>query len=200
MNHPLYEESVKFHGHSCPGLAIGYRVAMIAMREVADEKSNDEELVAVVENKACGFDAIQYICGCTMGKGNIILNDYGKHVYTFFNRVSGKNIRIYIDPYMMPGIDSDRFFELRKKGNLTEDEAGESGTIKKEWIEKILSAPEKDFISCGPAKITLPEKALVLDSSVCTICNEKAMSSMVKEINSKKICIPCLKGQEQTHI
>ena len=48
-----------FHGHICPGLAIGYRVSAY-IREHYDG-AHDEELVAIVENDSCSIDAIQYM-------------------------------------------------------------------------------------------------------------------------------------------
>jgi formylmethanofuran dehydrogenase subunit E-like metal-binding protein len=61
-------EVVQFHGHLCPGLALGYRVAKAALRELKADRPQDEELVAVVENDSCAADAIQFITGCTFGK------------------------------------------------------------------------------------------------------------------------------------
>ena len=55
---------VAFHGHICPGLIIGYRAAKLAAKELELHRDKDEELVAVVENDACGVDAIQSMLGC----------------------------------------------------------------------------------------------------------------------------------------
>ena len=74
-----FDDAVKFHGHACPGLAIGYRVANLALKELGG-RARDEELVAIVENNSCAVDAIQLICGCTFGKGNLIFKDFGKQV------------------------------------------------------------------------------------------------------------------------
>ncbi|MDI6728645.1 MAG: formylmethanofuran dehydrogenase subunit E family protein, partial [Thermodesulfovibrionales bacterium] len=93
-----FDDVVKFHGHSCPGLAFGYRVAVAAVKELNMENiSEDEEVVAIVENDLCAVDAIQVLTGCTFGKGNLIFKDYGKQVYTFMKRPSGDAIRISID-------------------------------------------------------------------------------------------------------
>ena len=89
-----YHDAVAFHGHSCPGLALGYRAARHALSVLHAERSEDEDLVAVVENDACGIDAVQAIAGCSVGKGNLILKDLGKHAYTFINRRTGSAIRI----------------------------------------------------------------------------------------------------------
>ena len=75
-----FEDTIKFHGHACPGLALGYRVANLALKELG-LRARDEELVAIVENNSCAVDAIQFICGCTFGKGNLIFKDFGKQVF-----------------------------------------------------------------------------------------------------------------------
>jgi hypothetical protein len=56
----LWEEAVRFHGHSCPGLAIGVRVALDYAAEFGlCARTEDEELVAIVETDACGVDGLQ---------------------------------------------------------------------------------------------------------------------------------------------
>ncbi len=45
--------TVSFHGHACPGLAIGYRAAVHALETFHAGRDEDEELVAIVENDAC---------------------------------------------------------------------------------------------------------------------------------------------------
>ena len=62
-----YEEIIQFHGHECPGLAMGYRMATAAMTRLDSIRAEDEEIVAIVENDACGVDALQCITGCTFG-------------------------------------------------------------------------------------------------------------------------------------
>src|SRR5512146_997123 len=90
-------ETVQFHGHLCPGLALGYRVAKAALRELKADRPHDEELVAIVENDSCSADAIQFVTGCTFGTGNLVFRDYGKHVYTLYNRKTGSGVRISED-------------------------------------------------------------------------------------------------------
>ena len=65
-----FTQCVEFHGHICPGLAIGFRAARILMGRLNVRKAPDEELLAIVETDACGADAIQVMTGCTFGKGN----------------------------------------------------------------------------------------------------------------------------------
>src|SRR4030066_981430 len=90
------EEIVEFHGHICPGLVLGYRVSMLALKELG-ERAIDEELVAIVQNNSCAVDAVQVMTGCSFGKGNLIFKDYGKQVYTFIKRPSGDGLRISVE-------------------------------------------------------------------------------------------------------
>ena len=83
------EGTRRFHGHSCPGLTMGIRVAEIVLRELGAH-STDEEVVCITETDHCGVDAIQYLVGCTFGKGNLIHQDHGKSVFTFLRRSDGK--------------------------------------------------------------------------------------------------------------
>ena len=89
-----YAEIVRFHGHECPGIAIGYRMATAAMARLSTIRAADEELVAIVENDACGVDAVQCLTGCTFGKGNLLFRDYGKQVYTIYARSSRQGVRV----------------------------------------------------------------------------------------------------------
>ena len=54
-----YEEIIQFHGHECPGIAMGYRMATAAINKLDSIRAEDEEIVAIVENDACGVDALK---------------------------------------------------------------------------------------------------------------------------------------------
>jgi len=60
-----WEKTVEFHGHSCPGLATGFKVSKIALKELETIRPSDEEIIAIVENDSCGVDAVQVIAGCS---------------------------------------------------------------------------------------------------------------------------------------
>ena len=95
MNEALWNRCVAFHGHSCPGLAIGFRAATLALAHLGvDGPAADEELVCVTENDACGVDAVQVITGCTMGKGNLLYRGTGKMAFSFYCRNSGASVRL----------------------------------------------------------------------------------------------------------
>jgi formylmethanofuran dehydrogenase subunit E len=98
MNQENWNRAVKFHGHECPGLAIGVRASEIAMELLGVGVSKDEELVCVTENDACGVDGVQVLTGCSMGKGNLIYRGTGKMAFSFFERKSGRKVRLFLKP------------------------------------------------------------------------------------------------------
>ena len=182
-------DAIQFHGHLCPGLALGYRVAKAALRELKADRPRDEELVAIVENDSCAADAIQFITGCTFGKGNLIFRDYGKHVYSFFNRRSGAGIRIAED---YRGFEGDsRFPELRKRQEAGEDVTREMQTYKMEKTAAILNAEEKEIFTITPVTILPPREARIHGSVRCTLCGEKFMESRGRVKNGKIVCMTC---------
>ena len=79
----LWEKAVAFHGHVCGGVTIGYKAALYAVKLLDIQFSEDEELVCVSENDACGVDAIQAILGCSLGKGNLLFHITGKQAFSF---------------------------------------------------------------------------------------------------------------------
>jgi formylmethanofuran dehydrogenase subunit E len=91
----IIERAVGFHGHMCPGLAMGLRVAELAVAEFG-RHSPENELLAVVETDMCPVDAIQLLTGCTFGRGNLLHLDYGKNVFSFVRPADGKARRIVV--------------------------------------------------------------------------------------------------------
>ncbi len=195
-----YQDAVNFHGHSCPGLAIGYRVALMALRELRTTKAEDEEFVAIVENNSCSVDAIQVICGCTFGKGNLICKDYGKHVYTFFNRKTAKGIRIYAERFYLDDEEDKRFVILSKKTELTEEEKNELLSIRERRVEKILNLPEEKFIKMSLPRNEMPRKAKVFNSIRCEVCGERVAEMRIQKKQQVSLCLPCSLKRKRKNI
>jgi len=167
-----YQEVAGFHGHSCPGLAMGFRMTKAALRVLLGSRSKDEELVAIVENDACGTDAVQYLSGCTFGKGNLIFKNYGKMVYTFYCRNSKKAIRI------------SRKTDFKQKLN-------EKNLNQEEKIAIILRTPAEELFNINTVNIKPPAYARLFNSIKCEFCGEMVMETRIRKRNGKNACIPC---------
>jgi formylmethanofuran dehydrogenase subunit E len=165
-----YDEIVQFHGHECPGLAMGYRMATAAMASLESIRAEDEELVAIVENDACGVDALQCVSGCTFGKGNLLFRDYGKHVFTVYSRLSRAGVRVY---FHGNGIPED----------IRED--------RKALTDYILSASDDSILSVTQTSVPEPEPAKIRESVACAFCGEMVMESRIQQAGEKPACIPC---------
>ncbi|MCL5057697.1 MAG: FmdE family protein [Actinobacteria bacterium] len=193
MEKTPWEKAVEFHGHSCPGLAIGYRVSQIALKELGGLRSQDEELVAIVENDACGVDAVMLMTGCTLGKGNLLYRDFGKHVYTFGSRSSNKALRISVNGEILHKQSPDAQ-ELRKKvfgGTAIESEKKEFYGYQAQRTDSILDIPENDFCKVEHIDFKFPGKARIFNSIRCDQCGEYVMEAKGRVKNGQIVCIPC---------
>jgi formylmethanofuran dehydrogenase subunit E len=181
------KKAVEFHGHMCPGLAMGYRVAKYVREHYP--RSKDEELVAIVENKSCSIDAIQDMLSCTAGKGNLILKDYGKQAFTFYSRDKNKALRIYFKGDVFEGMDAIR--QKYFKGALKPEEKKEFEALREETIQRILTAPDDEVLSVKEVDIPAPEKARIYPSLRCQECGEAFMEIMGRTVGGKVVCKAC---------
>ncbi|MDX1763982.1 MAG: FmdE family protein [bacterium] len=188
------KEVVAFHGHICPGIAYGYRVAETALNALG-ERARDEEIVAVVENDSCAVDAIQVMTGCTFGKGNLIFKDYGKQVYTFFSRDTGKGLRISVDYNREETPEERDVWQRYGAGDRTAEVVKALEGIKRRKIEEILKSPSEKLFSLNPVTVPPPPKARIVASLHCAQCGEKMMETRTREIGGKGYCIPCGEGE-----
>lgn len=182
-----FKKAAMFHGHICPGLAMGYRVAKYVKEHY--ERSEDEELVAIVENRSCSVDAVQALLGCTYGKGNLIAKDFGKQAFTFYSRDQGKALRIYFKGDVFAGMD--RLRQKYSQGELGQKERAEFEALREQVIQKILNAPEEELLSVKEVDIPAPEKARIYPSLKCQQCGEAFMEILGRTAGGKVVCKAC---------
>jgi formylmethanofuran dehydrogenase subunit E len=192
----LIQKTIDFHGHSCPGLAIGIRASEVALGEVG--RSSDEEVVAVVENDNCAVDAIQFLLSCTYGKGNLIHLDYGKLAFSFYRRSDGKAIRLTGKPEIF-GHQDGEFMNLRKTKtmrSLTGEEKERLNRATAVRIKQIMEADLDELFEITLAQGPIPQKAQILESLTCEACGERTMESRTRRFHGQTLCIPCFEAKE----
>ncbi len=94
----LLEESVKAHGHLCPGQVLGVRMSMLGLKEagIDDPRGADrKDTIVFVEMDRCASDAVQSVTGTSLGRRTLKFMDYGKMAATFLNLGTGKAVRVY---------------------------------------------------------------------------------------------------------
>lgn len=164
----IWKEAVRFHGHRCPGLAVGVRIALACRERMSlTRRAEDEELVAVTETDACGVDGIQSVLGCTAGKGNLWIMNRGKSVFTVFVRSTGEGLR---------------YSWLNFYPNAATPESK---------IEYFLNGPAAELYAVEPARISLPPKAVLYPSACCSQCGERTAEPHLAIKNGRKLCRDC---------
>jgi formylmethanofuran dehydrogenase subunit E len=187
-----FMKCVAFHGHLCPGLAIGFQAARTLMKRLGVRKAPDEELLAIVETDACGADAIQVMTGCTFGKGNFIFKNYGKHAFSLVDRKRGKAMRVCLRP---DAFEADpKYLSLFKKDQKDEASPKELAQFRKlqqERTQKILDANAESIFKIEEISPDIPPKAGIMESGTCDFCGEPTKIDLLNKINGKRLCIPC---------
>ena len=195
-DHPLPEDlkrCIAFHGHLCPGLVYGYRVAKEAAQQLRLDRSKDEEVVAISENDTCAVDALQLLLGTTIGKGNLILKDYGKNVFTVLNRLDKRAFRFSRKSrYAYEGEHQEEFSRL--EAAVAEGRASDKERMRQKRL-KALDLVSKPFDAVFETKeVTCPEPpyAPLAPSEACAECGEMTMATkMIDTEGERRLCVPC---------
>ena len=194
LNIPSFEDAAKFHGHVCPGLTMGYVASKAALEMLASHRDIDEELVTIVENDACGVDGVQFLTGCTIGKGNLIFRDHGKQVFTFICRDSKKAVRAALRSDFESHFMDPDLAALRPKvmsGTASEAENAEFRSRMNAISEKMRSSPAEEIFDIKFTDAEIPPKARIFNSVKCARCGEMVAESRARVHNGDFVCIPC---------
>jgi formylmethanofuran dehydrogenase subunit E len=187
-----FDRCVEFHGHACPGLAIGFQAARILMDRLGSQKAEDEELLAILESNTCGADAIQVMTGCTFGKGNLIFKDYGKNAYSLASRKMGKTFRVCIlSDVFSPNSEHLALFAKVQSDAASPEEMAQFRAIQKGRLQKILDASPENLFKIEEILGEIPEKAKVIQSITCDNCQELFRADFAHRSGEKKLCPAC---------
>ena len=195
-----WKKCIEFHGHTCPGIALGFRAAKAGLELLKENKALDEELVTIVETDACDADAVQVLTGCTFGKGNFIYKEFGKHAFTFFSRNSGKGFRVVLKPGAFePDNKHQELIQRVREGAAGKKDQAEYDKLHFQRTCDVLNKPVDQLFSIKAVDIPIPEKARIFSSKVCDRCGEPAMATRMTEVDGKWICRGCLETQTRDH-
>ena len=170
-----WNDCVAFHGHECGGLTIGYKASLYAIELLNLEFSQDEQVVCISENDACGVDAIQVMLGCSIGKGNLLFHLRGKSAYSFYNRKTGQSVRLVMRPKP-------------------------EGLARENSFAYYQSCAPRDMFEVKETTIPLPERARLFTSCVCDCCGEVAGANWIRLSGDKKLCLDCYTEYDRFHV
>jgi len=181
---------VEFHGHVCPGLANGYRLAKAALQALGYESPEDGDLVTIAETDRCTIDPFQIVLGCTIGKGKLYMNTTGKQAFTVGCRKSGKAVRVVQLPYDYSA-ENEALTKKVMIGKATDAEHKRYKREREQRIQEILQAPTEALLKVEPVSVCLPEKLFIYSSPCCQYCGEQVMEPWARLHGGKISCIAC---------
>jgi formylmethanofuran dehydrogenase subunit E len=185
----------KFHGHKCPAMPNGLRVAAAAMNKLGVERTGDSALFAILdlgENHCatCFADGVQVITGCTFGKGNITKAHKGKWGLTLVDKKTNRAVRVSPKAEaMMQTKKTDFFKNYREKGvppTMVPD------AVVQPLVDKVMNAPEEMIMNVSDVfEYQWKEAPHTFNSFACEECGEMVVMEYARVKGDKKVCIDC---------
>lgn len=84
------------HGHMCPGVTLGVRMAMAGANALGLRLPAPHQLRVVVETARCATDAIGSVTGCSAGRRNLRVEECGAMAARFTNAATGAVVRVVV--------------------------------------------------------------------------------------------------------
>ena len=179
------QESVKIHGHLCPGQVLGVRMSLLGLAKIGIESPKGrqkKDLIVFVEMDRCATDAVQSVTGCSLGHRTMKFLDYGKMAATFMNIKTGKAVRIvaredsrHKAKEQFPEIDNKYAGQLEAYKIMTDEEL-------LDVMEVIVKVAPEDM----PGR---PIRRVQCDS-----CGEHVQDMREVYRDGKILCVPCAHG------
>ena len=188
MSQELWEAAYKFHGHICPGITVGYRASMLALKLLGLEGKNISSThTVIVENDVCGVDGVQFVTGCTVGNSGLIIDNQGRQAFNFISK-SGRGIRLALK-YPLWG--SNYPIELHQKvktGTASEAEKAEFFSLRNERGQFLYQLSDEELFKVSEIELHLPGKPRLHPIAVCNICGEEVMRPWAVEHENGLAC------------
>ena len=180
-----WERVTEFHGHTCAGIALGFKVAQIVNRELGIKPNPAAGLMARAETYSCALDALQVLNQVTLGRGTLQVSEHGKHVYSFQYQGSEELLRLSVKPVVL-----ERFAAIaacstpRQKQNKN-----------LEIIQFILTCPDSDFCTISYVKGSLTTPVTAANWQICPVCGEAVRADLAVTNVGQALCPDCAHNQ-----
>jgi formylmethanofuran dehydrogenase subunit E len=187
-----YSDVIRFHGHECPGAALGVRIAEIAVARYG-RHTPDNEIVALAETDACGVDAVQVLTGCTYGKRNLRHEDNGKTAFTFWRRGEDTGVRV-LARFGTDAYRDETTWALADKiadGTATGADRDTFASLQAARIQRILAAPADELLSVETVAVEPPAPKAVAPSEPCEKCGEPTSVEILHNHRGAMLCAGC---------
>jgi Formylmethanofuran dehydrogenase subunit E len=189
----LLTKAKDLHGEVCPGVIMGTRMSIAAMKKLnMDPMEPNENLIVTVETDRCMPDAVQAITGCSVGRRTLKCRDYGKFVATFVDMDTGKAVRASAKDDLVdstPGLWAwfENVAELAREKNMPK-----VMEEKKSAIKTLSEMPDEDLLSLVELQVSDTEIPGIPSYIVtCSVCGEHVMDKKEIVVADKPVCQFC---------
>ncbi|HDL21367.1 MAG TPA: formylmethanofuran dehydrogenase [Nitrospirae bacterium] len=181
----LLDESVKIHGHLCPGQVLGVRMALYGLEKIgiyAPKGADRKKLYLFVEIDRCATDALQSVTGCSLGHRTMRFMDYGKMAATFVNLETGRAVRVVARE------------EAREKAKEYFPEIENRYQCQ---LEAYKIMPDNELFTLQVVKVIIPPEDMPgrpMSRIKCGVCGEYVQDRREVSRNGSLLCRPCAGG------
>ena len=137
---PTFEEIAEAHGHRCPGIAIGYKMA-----KAAAEWAGDEPVRVYSTTTRCPLDALRHTFHLT--DETLTIEDKGE-LHFVLEKADGS--KLFIDEVPGSKIKNDEGNKLRKKvreGTASKEETARFNEIQEELLQQAFNTPDEKLFT-----------------------------------------------------
>lgn len=166
--HEIVKLAENLHGHLAPGVALGIRMSNIALKRL-NAKRGDKNLIGVSETARCLSDAVQASTGCTLGHGNMSVENYGKLALVLANSDTNKGIRVSLKE------NGYEFSDLMKKWMLRESKLAHE---EEETLSHELLDMDENYFKIEEININLKQNFESSNIVQCSKCEELIPSAL----------------------
>jgi formylmethanofuran dehydrogenase subunit E len=183
----------EFHGHRCPFMPLGYRMAKRAMQELGVEHEKDHGFFIIPElgvghPQTCLMDGMQIATGATYGKSLMEKTFWGKLAAVFYHPEKGA-VRLALKADFLDEFGKQEFFAYRKKGvepsqipaDVTNKAIAWTDAQPDDKVFKIEKLPNYQFKRVKGS----------FNKAKCVKCGEYVFERYVRLVNNQPHCIPC---------
>ena len=168
--------AANFHGSSCPGIVIGVRETLAALRklDILDPRGS-KRLVVFTESDRCLVDAIMALTGCTPGRRTIRLVETGKMAATFLDTETGRAVRVA--PRELPSL-----------GDVSTREGRD------EVSRRLKAMDEDELLSLTEVRVDLAEEdqpGMPRFSARCDECGDRVRDRREVIVDGRTLCRHC---------
>lgn len=191
------KEIVIFRGSAEPGIAYGIKMVQAAKDFLKIRDLKKANLYAIAETSRCLPDAIEFLTGCTIGNGRLIIKDYSKMAASFIDLGTKRAVRVTVIPkFQRKDVAHSRrsvsLRQQRKFGEITAHHARHA--------LEILKIPNKELLRVQKIKLTEPVPPIRPPTKIvfCEKCGESVREEKARVRGGEILCLVCA-GEEKPY-